>query len=455
MPNNDLKEAIVSENVTPNDGRSDEADGAVHHSHHHRHHSKAYYRYRRKKHKVKKFIKKHPVAVSVTVSVLVLGLLSVLLWQGLSGRTAVSESELSSDITAESVSNDAQLSLVLPAISEPQLLVRSAVNEYANSEELLDLSTLLVGIDTKERLDQGLSVTLPCSITSLPAGVSLESSSVTVSENADFSDGVTFENALVNQSVTLRYLKTGTTYYYRVTATLSNGSSLNSEGQFQTASTPRILSIDGIANVRDIGGWKTADGKQIRQGLLYRGSELDGRYDASLKITDSGIVDVHNYLGIVAEFDLRKASGALPQQSTFGTNITYNTYAIQYYNSIFSTAQQQELGRLFSDLAQESNYPLYMHCTYGLDRTGTVCYLLEALLGLDDVDLIKEYELSGFCYTDQSFRSPDSDFSLFVKEFQNLEGNTTQEKAENYLLSCGVTSDELAKIKEILLEDAS
>ncbi len=45
-------------------------------------------------------------------------------------------------------------------------------------------------------------------------------------------------------------------------------------------------------------------------------------------------------------------------------------------------------------MADRENYPIYLHCTYGNDRTGTICYLLEALLGVRDEDLLKEYRLS-------------------------------------------------------------
>jgi len=40
-----------------------------------------------------------------------------------------------------------------------------------------------------------------------------------------------------------------------------------------------------------------------------------------------------------------------------------------------------------------------------------------------------------------------------VAEFDRLEGTTTQEKAEKYLLSCGVTEQEIEQIKDILLEE--
>ena len=36
----------------------------------------------------------------------------------------------------------------------------------------------------------------------------------------------------------------------------------------------------------------------------------------------------------------------------------------------------------------DASYPIYMHCTYGMDRTGTMCYLLGALLGMSEEDIV-------------------------------------------------------------------
>ena len=104
---------------------------------------------------------------------------------------------------------------------------------------------------------------------------------------------------------------------------------------------------------------------------------------------------------------------------------------------------------IFTDLANPANYPMYLHCTYGRDRTGTVCYLLEALLGVSEEDLIDEYELSALFYF-----SADTDAINSMKlTLDTYEGNTTKEKVENYLLECGVTMEQMDSIREIFLED--
>ena len=81
------------------------------------------------------------------------------------------------------------------------------------------------------------------------------------------------------------------------------------------------------------------------------------------------------------------------------------------------------------------------------DRTGTVCYLLEALLGVDEVSLMKDYQLSGLHHGGVSA----DEMSEFVGRLKGLSGATMQEKVEGYLLSIGVTAEEIASIRHIFL----
>ena len=43
-------------------------------------------------------------------------------------------------------------------------------------------------------------------------------------------------------------------------------------------------------------------------------------------------------------------------------------------------------------------------------------------------------------------------FTSFVEQINTMKGNTVKEKVEGYLLSIGVTSEEIANIREIFLE---
>jgi protein tyrosine/serine phosphatase len=83
-----------------------------------------------------------------------------------------------------------------------------------------------------------------------------------------------------------------------------------------------------------------------------------------------------------------------------------------------------------------------LHCTYGCDRTGTVCYLLEALLGVSRGDCLRDYGLSNL--------RPEN-IQAVENGLANYEGDTLKEQAESYLLSCGVSEYQINSIRNIFL----
>ena len=70
---------------------------------------------------------------------------------------------------------------------------------------------------------------------------------------------------------------------------------------------------------------------------------------------------------------------------------------------IFSTIQiltspkllKRTLTDIFDCVAKDE--PVYFHCYAGADRTGTIALILEALLGMSQSDIDKDYELT--CFT--------------------------------------------------------
>ena len=84
---------------------------------------------------------------------------------------------------------------------------------------------------------------------------------------------------------------------------------------------------------------------------------------------------------------------------------------------------------------------------YGADRTGTMCYLLLALLGVSDADLKRDYELTALYY---GYVSPEL-MDRFVERIGNLPGNSTRERVEFFLESAGVTQAQMDSIRQIFL----
>ena len=271
----------------------------------------------------------------------------------------------------------------------------------------------------------------------------------------DFSDAISVEVGASKRSVDLYNLYRGTIYYVSVAAINSGGVTLDiAESEFQTTSLgPRVMNIDAIHNVRDLGGYETLFGKTIVQGIAYRGGSLTPPpkdiYTSNL--TDEGKQYMSEIMGIKAELDFRNAeeSGIDGDSVIPGATLTYIT--VGGYSDVF-TRFQEGYRKIFSYFADENNYPLYYHCTGGADRTGTVTFLLHALLGVSELECIQGYELTSF--STYNIRSAHSGywaeyFQPFLATLKTYQGNSLQEKTENFLLSIGVTETEIYNIKAI------
>lgn len=253
-------------------------------------------------------------------------------------------------------------------------------------------------------------------------------------------------------SYELYNLYKATTYTWTVTGSFAKGEDCTASGEFTTTDVgPRVMKIDGIYNVRDAGGWQTASGKRVKQGLLYRGGALeagDGYSQPSLK--KDGKKYMSEVLQIKTELDLR---GAEADKASRITNATLRGIAVSGYADAFST-HKDGYKEVFSFMAKKENYPMYVHCTGGADRTGTTIFLLNALLGVSENDLIVDYETTSFSiYGARSTKSGTYApmFREFLTKLKAFDGETLSEKTEKYMLSIGVTQTEIDNIRAIFL----
>lgn len=267
-----------------------------------------------------------------------------------------------------------------------------------------------------------------------------------LSEDSAFADSREFNLDQEKTSVSIDNLKTGTTYYYRVEV-----SGKQYSGTFQTAASNRFISIPGVENLRDIGGYQTLDGKTIKQGLLIRGCELDGIKNEEYYLADQDIAAVQQTFGFVYDLDLRSpeiVEGDPP--SRLGAEVGHKFYDAPTYAQIFRPEYLDSLREIFSDLADPAKYPMYLHCTWGRDRTGTVVLLLQGLLNVSKEDLMQEYRLTGYV---TPAVATNNKMDVVFMQLEPYEGDTLQEKIVSYLTTTvGVTQEEIASIQSIFLE---
>ncbi len=342
---------------------------------------------------------------------------------------------------------ESEIGVVVSKFDDEALLIHDSIKGYL-VENPYEISAEKVYKSTegnRKIINKGLAVTISYDIQNLHAGVFVKNAELQISEDKDFNNSRTIY--MSENSVDVYHLKTGTKYYYRVVVELSDNKVMGEASTFSTVDTPRIMNIDGALNVRDIGGWKVSDGKKIKQGLLYRGSEIDGAVEKFYKITDVGLNDMLNVLCIRSDFDLRNPDVNKEKTDALGSSVKHTYYNAPQYAAVFLSENKEIMRSVFSDLADKNNYPVYLHCTYGRDRTGTVCAILEALLGVSKEDIKRDYELSSFSYGELDREW----FDDFLEQLDEFDGETLQESTENYLKSVGVTEGEIQNIKDLFI----
>lgn len=265
-------------------------------------------------------------------------------------------------------------------------------------------------------------------------------------ENADLSDAREYPMEIFQKVLRIDNLKTGTVYYYKAVI----GDEAFS-GSFVTAESTRFLTIPGADNVRDIGGYRNLDGKMVRQGLLIRGTELDGLEYEDYKLNPDNVETVQSDFGFVYDFDLRAYTIFEGEyQSALGEDVGHAFYTAPQYEQIFEPEWQVNLQKIFTDLADPAKYPMYLHCTWGKDRTGTVVFLLQGILNMSDEDMMTEYRLSGFVHSEMA---EENAMEAVTQELMKYEGRTLQEKIVTFMTTdVGITEEQLDSIRTIFLE---
>lgn len=264
-----------------------------------------------------------------------------------------------------------------------------------------------------------------------------------LSEDSGLADAMQFNLDPSKTSIIIDNLKTGTTYHYQVEVAGSFYS-----GSFQTAASNRFISIAGVENLRDIGGYKTLDGKTVKQGLLIRGCELDGIKNEEYLLAQEDVASVLDTFGFVYDLDLRSPEIIEGEyQSPLG--VPHKFYDAPNYAQIFRPEYLESMKAIFTDLANPENYPMYLHCTWGRDRTGTIVLLLQGLLNVSQEDLMQEYRLTGYVTTAVATNNKMDPLFLGLDAY---EGDTLQEKITNYLTTTvGITPEQISSIQSIFL----
>ena len=431
----DIDHSSVDENIPSEHHKSHHHSShhSSHHSHHGSHHGKhrGGHHHRSHKHNSKKKFKfTSKLGWMIVICTVILFIVLVVIIDG--RRT---------DHSDPSIGDQTSGILNVEVYNQEGLLVKNAVNKYLLTDLLNPANANVLPSQFANKDEGRLDTQVPVSLRLSVKEGSAISYKIELATNDSFANPQIYYLESSSGVFDFKHLYTNTTYYYRVTVYTRQGTD-TAMGQFKTADTPRILSIDGLSNVRDIGNWRTDSGKRIKQGLLIRGTEMDGAVESGYHLTNAGLVDMLEIFGIKTDIDLRAQTAT--SKDALGSRVDHKYYDMVQYDGIFTDYGKEKIRMVFADLANPDNYPIYLHCTYGCDRTGTICYLLEALLGVSRGDCLKDYGLSNLNI---------ANIQVIENGLKSYEGDTLKEQVESYLLSCGVSEYQISSIRNIFLGD--
>jgi protein-tyrosine phosphatase len=177
-----------------------------------------------------------------------------------------------------------------------------------------------------------------------------------------------------------------------------------SGGGTAVVAAERHVAFEGIVNFRDLGGYPVPDGGRTRWGRVFRSAALH-------QVTDADLV-VFEELGIQVVYDLRSTREREQRRDLPGARVvdlpvfrrgptrpdpTKAEDAAEFLREVYTMSLEHSadvFGDLFTNLAEPGALPTVFHCTVGKDRTGLVAALLLDLLGVDDDDILDDYELT-------------------------------------------------------------
>jgi protein-tyrosine phosphatase len=175
----------------------------------------------------------------------------------------------------------------------------------------------------------------------------------------------------------------------------------------------RLLPLDGAHNLRDLGGYRSADGRRVRWGVLYRGDALadlsddDLAYLARLELRrvvdfrsalererDPDRIPASEGLEVVqrpiqgdaldpAELRERLLSGRGSADEWRGLLVDANRAFVRDFGPVYA--------EFLRDLGDAGELPVLFHCTAGKDRTGFAAAVALLAVGVPRETVMGDY----------------------------------------------------------------
>lgn len=180
----------------------------------------------------------------------------------------------------------------------------------------------------------------------------------------------------------------------------------------------RLLNFEGVHNFRDLGGYRSEDGRSVKWGVLYR----SGNFGHASRADQAVLAD----LGLVTLIDFRSAEEKQEAPNQFPEPLPFEVIELPMLDAgkdntgseimsrlregelegidpgALMTAANEQFASTFTpqyrafmqEILAADGAPVLWHCTAGKDRTGFASAVLLRILGVPMETVVGDYLLS-------------------------------------------------------------
>ena len=255
----------------------------------------------------------------------------------------------------------------------------------------------------------------------------------------------------------------------------------------------RKLPFTGAHNFRDLGGYKTEDGRALKWGKIYRSDDLHLLTDEDLKylsrLNIKSVVDFRSDEERESEPDRLNPDMTqvllpikfkpeelddetlknLMKNLTFGTLDSSNL--LRDFNIVIVKDFATEYKKFFRHVIENNAEPIVFHCTAGKDRAGFASAMILTVLGVPREKVIEDYLLTNTYVKDhvdsemleielKTFFRADTDnlrkINLVEERYIQAAFDTIDSEwggMDNYISGAlGLSEEDILKLKDFYLE---